>query len=255
MDSDSREITPAEGLNGASPEPEHHHPVPSALVRLYGLIAVLLVLLPEWMADLSQMSRNVRIKAHGEVDQERLSLTLRRRLAARRRRELKTRGPLAHPPQVQLQPIAPAASLPRQAWPGAVARAALLVAVGAGLMWGASQLRPGLGPRSGGLLPRSLGPGGGGQAPSAPVPAGQLRLEASEPSWLEVRSLEGKTLYAAILKGRVQIPLGRGLKVLAGRPDLVRASQGSQAPQALGPIDRITWVVFEPSASNTDPHP
>ena len=36
------------------PEPKHPrrlHPLPSGLVELYGLIAVLVVLIPEWIAD------------------------------------------------------------------------------------------------------------------------------------------------------------------------------------------------------------
>jgi hypothetical protein len=33
-------------------------------VRLYGLLAVLFVLLPEWMADLRQRSRHGQVQAH-----------------------------------------------------------------------------------------------------------------------------------------------------------------------------------------------
>ena len=193
-------------------QPDHHHPVPSALVRLYGLLAVLFVLLPEWMADLRQLSRNGRIQAHA-VDPERLSATLSRSVQQ---------------------------SSPRAQWPVTVGRAALLVGVGAGLVWGANQLGP---------IPRlSLHQAGlSGQAerfPRAGVPVGQLRLQSSGPSWVEVRSLEGQTLYAAILQGQVQLPLGRGVKVLAGRPDLVRVSVAGERPKVLGRINRIEWVVF-----------
>jgi hypothetical protein len=59
---------------------------------------------------------------------------------------------------------------------------------------------------------------------------------------VEVRSLEGETLYAAILQGQVLLPLGRGVKVLAGRPDLVRVSVADQRPKVLGRIDQIAWV-------------
>ena len=260
MEPDSREIPPPGSLPGSlpGPGPDHHHPVPSSLVRLYGLFAVLFVLLPEWMADLRQMSRNVRVQARGELDQDRLSLTLRRRLAARRRRELKAKASPDHPPVALAAAVSaagPAASpIPspqrqpqRRAWQ-AVAQAALLVGVGAALVWGANQIklatssRGTFSPRPGALA------GGGAGAQFSPVPAGQLRLESPQPSWVEVRTLEGRTLYAAILKGRVQLPLGGGLKVLAGRPDLVRASRGAELPQPLGTIDRITWVVFDAPA-------
>ena len=40
----------------------------------------------------------------------------------------------------------------------------------------------------------------------------------------------------------VLLPLGRGVKVLAGRPDLVRVSVAGQRPKVLGRIDQIAWV-------------
>jgi hypothetical protein len=62
---------------------------------------------------------------------------------------------------------------------------------------------------------------------------------------VEVRSLAGPRLYAAILDGQVQLPLGRGVKVLAGRPDLVRVYRAGHQPKVLGRIDQIAWVVFQ----------
>ena len=191
-------------------EQPHHHPVPSGLVRLYGLLAVLFVLLPEWMADLRERSRHGQVQAH-EIDCDRPSLSV---------------SGLAHQPS------------PRGKWPVTVGRAALLVGVGAGLVWGANQLKS---------LPRlpSHQAGSSGQAgrlPGAGVPVGQLRLQALGPSWVEVRGLNGDTLYGAILQGQVLLPLGRGVKVLAGRPDLVRVSVAGERPKVLGRIDQIAWV-------------
>ena len=240
---------PAQKPDQTPAEPPHHHPVPSGLVRLYGLFAVLFVLLPEWMADLRQMSRNVRIQAHGDVDQDRLSLTLRRRLAARRRRELRPGAPKPASPR-PMQQAAPVA--PRRL--AGVARAALLVGVGAGLVWGAGQLKLERGP--GGQV--SLRPAIS-RAPAtrlaAAVPEGKVRLSAVGPSWVEVRTLEGHTIYGAILTGRVELPMGPGLKVLAGRPDLVRISQGSQPPRPLGSIDHVMWQAIEPLAPAEPPAP
>jgi hypothetical protein len=177
---------------------------------LYGLLAVLFVLLPEWMADLRQRSRQGPDQAHAP-DRDQFLVSVSR-------------------PAQQ--------SGPGSQWPVPVGRAALLVGVGAGLVWGANQLQ---------TLPRLpiQQAGSSGQAersPSAGVPVGQLRLQASGPSWVEVRSLEGETLYAAILKGQVLLPLGRGVKVLAGRPDLVRLSVAGELPKVLGRIDQIAWV-------------
>jgi hypothetical protein len=216
MDPTSPESQPrSDPHQGPEQQPDHHHPVPSGLVRLYGLLAVLFVLLPEWMADLRQRSRNVRVQDHGE-DRDRLSIPLSRSAQQ---------------------------SFPRAPWLLPGARAALWVGVGAGLVWGANQLRP--------LSQWPLPKAGPAQAvpsehasptPGASVPVGQLRLHASGPSWVEVRSLGGRSLYAAILHGQVQLPLGQGVTVLAGRPDLVRVSVAGQQPKVLGRIDQIAWV-------------
>ena len=183
--------------------PDHHHPVPSGLVRLWGLLAVLFVLLPEWMADLRQLSRHGRSQDQA-VDRDRPSVTVSRSAQQ---------------------------SSPRAQWLFTGARTALWVGLGAGLVWGANQLRPF--PQ----LSEHAAP-----LPVAGVPGGQLRLQSSGPSWVEVRSFEGQTLYGAILQGQVLLPLGRGVKVLAGRPDLVRVSVAGQRPKVLGRIDQIAWV-------------
>ena len=208
--------------------PDHHHPVPSGLVRLYGLLAVLFVLLPEWMADLRQMSRHGRAQAHGE-ERDRPSIT-----------ESRTAQ--------QASPLAP--------WLATGARTALWVGLGAGLVWGANQLQlrplPQLSVPQGPLS--QAGPSEhAAPLPVAGVPGGQLRLQSSGPSWVEVRSLEGQTLYGAILQGQVLLPLGRGVKVLAGRPDLVRVSVAGQRPKVLGRIDRIGWVLIPPSLRSPSP--
>jgi hypothetical protein len=191
-------------------QPEHHHPVPSGLVRLYGLLAVLFVLLPEWMADLRQLSRQGRDQAHG-ADRDRLSVTLSR----------------------QAQQSGSGSQ-----WPVTVGRAALLVGVGAGLVWGANQWRPLAQTGSSQAVPSNQA----SPLAVAGMPAGQLKLQSSGRSWVEVRSLEGETLYAAILQGQVLLPLGRGVKVLAGRPDLVRVAVAGEQPRVLGRIDQIGWV-------------
>ena len=189
-----------------------HHPVPAGRVRLYGLLAVLFVLLPEWMADLRQRSRHGRSQDQA-VDRDRLSVTVSRSAQ---------------------QPS------PRGQWPVTVGRAALLVGVGAGLVWDVNQLRP-----LSQWFPPQAGPSRQAEPlPGAGVPVGQLRLQSSGPSWVEVRGLNGDNLYGAILQGQVLLPLGRGVKVLAGRPDLVRVSVAGERPKVLGRINRIEWVLF-----------
>ncbi len=82
-------------------------------------------------------------------------------------------------------------------------------------------------------------------APAAPRAApDQLLLESRQPSWLEVRTAAGVTLFRGTFTGEKSFPLGSGLRVLAGRPDLVTASAGTQPPQILGRIDQVAWRSF-----------
>ncbi|MFM2122828.1 MAG: hypothetical protein RLZZ589_1265 [Cyanobacteriota bacterium] len=81
-----------------------------------------------------------------------------------------------------------------------------------------------------------------------------LTLSSAQPSWIEVRSLAGnKQLFEGDLKGRRVFPLGQGLRVLAGRPDLVLASLGTAPAKPLGPIDQINWITFKPTAATPKP--
>jgi cytoskeleton protein RodZ len=85
--------------------------------------------------------------------------------------------------------------------------------------------------------------------PRAPVaaaaPATELNLTAVQPSWLAVRSGDGKQLFEGTFKGSQRFPLKNGLQVLAGRPDLVQVSLGSSPAKPLGRIDQIRWVTFK----------
>ncbi|MCP9798970.1 helix-turn-helix domain-containing protein [Cyanobium sp. Lug-B] len=82
-------------------------------------------------------------------------------------------------------------------------------------------------------------------APAAPRPApDQLLLESRQPSWLEVRTAAGETLFRGTFTGAKRFPLDSGLRVLAGRPDLVTASAGTLPPQTLGRIDQVVWRTF-----------
>lgn len=80
-----------------------------------------------------------------------------------------------------------------------------------------------------------------------------LRLNSREPSWLEVQNQRGQVLFQGTLKGERRFALNGGLRVKAGRPDLVLASLGQQPGQALGPIEQIRWVSFPAPAASTPP--
>jgi cytoskeletal protein RodZ len=76
----------------------------------------------------------------------------------------------------------------------------------------------------------------------------QLLLRSSQPSWLEVKQEDGASLFRGTFKGQQNFPLGGGLQVLAGRPDLVQAQLGSGPAQPLGRIDQVRWQQFKAPA-------
>ncbi|MCP9858422.1 MULTISPECIES: hypothetical protein [unclassified Cyanobium] len=69
-------------------------------------------------------------------------------------------------------------------------------------------------------------------------------LQSNQPSWLKVHNANGVTLFRGTFTGEKRFPLGQGLKVLAGRPDLVTATDGSEGPRSLGRIDQVAWRTF-----------
>ncbi|MCP9774287.1 DUF4115 domain-containing protein [Cyanobium sp. WAJ14-Wanaka] len=202
------------------PEPtsprDHHHPVPMAFVRLYGLFAVLFVLMPEWMDVLLRQSAKGRIGASWERDREAggPSLPRPRRLVSLSQPGSRRRSTLA--------------SSTLASW-------VLLIGIGAGLGWGGTV-----------LLGRGRTPSSSEATIASRPQVVSLVLYAAQPSWVEVRSLEGRPIYGAIFQGKKSWRLGEGLEVLAGRPDLVIAAVGNQPARALGRIDQIDWVTFKP---------
>ncbi|MCP9926492.1 helix-turn-helix domain-containing protein [Cyanobium sp. CH-040] len=77
----------------------------------------------------------------------------------------------------------------------------------------------------------------------------ELVLRPSEPSWLEVRSADGRTLFRGTLAAEQRFPLEDELAVLAGRPDLVTVSIGPSEPAPLGPIQDVRWRRFRAEAA------
>ncbi|WP_411873339.1 helix-turn-helix domain-containing protein [Vulcanococcus limneticus] len=171
-----------------------------------------------------------------------------------------TRRSRAQPAQAGRAPTPARARAPERAGsrpPGPLlAGAALLLstaAVGLGLLWQRSPSAPGnTGPVSSSAPQASSAPTTAPAIPpsapvaKAPAPAGPalLVLRSQEPSWLEVRDSQGATLFEGTLQGEKRFPLGQGLRVMAGRPDLVRAAVEGQEPRVLGPINQVIWRSF-----------
>jgi hypothetical protein len=75
-----------------------------------------------------------------------------------------------------------------------------------------------------------------------------LILRASEPTWLEVRDVNNRPLLAETFQGQLRLPLGKGLRLLAGRPDLLTIQRHGKPPERLGSIDDLHWFRFSPAA-------
>jgi hypothetical protein len=78
----------------------------------------------------------------------------------------------------------------------------------------------------------------------AKAPANTLVLSSRGRSWVDVTTTGGTTLFRGTLEGTKSFPLGQGLRVLAGRPDLVSAQLGDGPARVLGPIDQVVWRRF-----------
>ena len=105
--------------------------------------------------------------------------------------------------------------------------------------------------RPSGSLPPSLSAGAGSAVPApapaadpsvaAAPPAGSVVLASREPSWVEVRRSDGSIVFRGLLRGARVFSLDKGLRVLAGRPDLVTTRVGSEPARPLGPISAVRW--------------
>ncbi|MBE9152722.1 helix-turn-helix domain-containing protein [Cyanobium sp. LEGE 06113] len=164
------------------------------------------------------------------------------------------------PAQPQAMTSAPSRSSQAARWPLPLAAAGLLVALGGvGLVGYQRLVAPDGGSGSTALAPAGTPQPAAASAPESAVggPAqalepsgasgagsGQLLLRAEQPSWLEVRSADGTTLFRGTLEGEQSFPLEADLQVLAGRPDLVEVVPPGQPRRLLGTIEQVRWQRF-----------
>ena len=80
------------------------------------------------------------------------------------------------------------------------------------------------------------------------VKSDELKLDLEGPVWMSVRQLvdQSQVFEGLLESGTHRFPLGDGLQVLAGRPDLVTVQVGNQAARRLGTIETIEWTNFRP---------
>ncbi len=166
-------------------------------------------------------------------------------------------------------PLVPALVLGGLALAGAVVAGALLLprpwARPAGTASAPSSATAPATATSTGTAPAPATPSTTTTAPAAGVPsagtvaaagatsaADELMLTTTGASWVEVRDAAGRSLFkGTLLQGEKRFPLGGGLRVMAGRPDLVSASVAGGPARVLGPISAVQWRGF--SRSSPDP--
>ncbi|MEB3326944.1 MAG: helix-turn-helix domain-containing protein [Synechococcus sp.] len=143
------------------------------------------------------------------------------------------------------EPVSAASPVPAQAAKLPFGPLALAAAILAGLATGGVFLRHRwLQPQAQPTAPQLTAP----QPPAVATSRLELVLRSEQPSWLEVKAEAGKVLFRGTFSGERQFPVGAGLQVLAGRPDLVQAQLGTAPSRALGPIDQVRWQRFRPPA-------
>ena len=159
-------------------------------------------------------------------------------------------GPV-EPSQGFATPLRRGSALTLPVFFGGVAASALL---GVGLVFVGPNLfrepEPGTGAKSVPLAQNSLSATakassspGPVAAVSKPAPPAQdkLKIDCPDVCWVEVnRLVDGKTMYASMLKGSVEFPIGKGLQVSSGRADILMLKINDGAPFALNAREMIS---------------
>jgi hypothetical protein len=80
-------------------------------------------------------------------------------------------------------------------------------------------------------------------AVSKPAPPAQdkLKIDCPDLCWVEVnRVVDGNTIYASMLKGSVEFPIGKGLRVSSGRSDILKLKINDGASFVLNAQEMIS---------------
>lgn len=98
--------------------------------------------------------------------------------------------------------------------------------------------------------------------PVSPTPAGRakpvnaqsrsaasLRIKASQPVWVEVEAMDGRSLLYSLFRGERSFPLGQGLRIRSGRPDLIRVQRNGAKARTLGGVNDLGWHTFRVKAN------
>lgn len=81
--------------------------------------------------------------------------------------------------------------------------------------------------------------------PAVSQRSASVQISSVQPTWIELQR-NGETEFMGWLEGSRLIDDPEGVKIYAGRPDLIVVSRGEQAPSALGPITPLRWYSLSP---------
>ena len=114
--------------------------------------------------------------------------------------------------------------------------------------------KPGASPAAATSAPAAATSGAGSSVPQQRDEP-ELRLRAKGDCWLEVQSLDRRMRYVNLLRPgqSTTIPLGGGLRLRAGRPDLLEIAMPGQSFRPLGPINAIGWRTLVPARPAAGP--
>ena len=91
-----------------------------------------------------------------------------------------------------------------------------------------------------------LGPVAAVRKPAPPA-QDKLKIYCPDVCWVEVnRVVDGKTIYTGMLKGSVEFPIGRGLKVYSGRSDILKLKINDAVPFVLNAREMISSRLIKP---------
>lgn len=206
--------------------------------QLQALESANLAKLPEPVFVIAQIRRvasTLGVDVEGSIQELRRSEALRSPTAAEPGTSTaphQPRQPRSHLPR--LRPLAAVVAVPLLGWLG----------FSGWMHWQRTLLQK---QQTSAVVPPALqGQNTRGAAASAAA-TDQLTLNSKASSWLAVRDSKGTMLFEGSFTGQKRFPIGRGLEVLAGRPDLVLASLAGTTPEPLGPIEAVRWRRFSPA--------
>lgn len=169
-------------------------------------------------------------------------------LARRRRRRRPSATQAAERAPWRRPPLSwPSLRWPRPSQPPRPVLLALLAAAGVGVVGGVGLQQWRLQTSGAGAsASRAAAAAGSATAAGETQPDLTLEIRSSSETWLDVRNLRGASLYVGLFSGERRFPIGQGLRLNAGKPELVTIRVGDGPERGLGHPGWWVWHSFGP---------